>query len=320
MKTRNIVITIFVTPFLILMLLGVCLFFYAGFQETSSKAFDGKTVIPAESENFLVEEMIVRGPDTLFVFGIYKKSEKDPETGYYNFSGLPAVLRTYDGGKSWTKSVIRDWTALTRFYFMDDYAFLTSFEHSSDFEVVYAAGGDFSVWDSIGSYISLEGNRVHIARVNDSVPDGAPKYKIEKGSRVLPYDFVDNGVAIFAQNDKNWIIGAAKNSIIFYRVENGKAQQRLKTVYGKKENVAIYFEDFVVKDSVFAVVFRDGHPYDFASYYLFYSTDSGSSWKKERVVANQKIYRLDVKDGKIILVYCPMGVDTYINILTLSIE
>ncbi len=66
MKTRNIVITIFVTPFFVLMLLGVVFFAYASYKDSSSKAFREKTVYPAEFEDFHIEEMVCGDPIRFF--------------------------------------------------------------------------------------------------------------------------------------------------------------------------------------------------------------------------------------------------------------
>lgn len=320
MKTRNVVIAIFTVPILLSMLLGVCLILYALYADSSSEAFDEKRIIPSEAEDYRIEDVVVRGPDTLFLFGSYDTWMNRSDTSRIIFEHRPTVLKTYDGGKSWIKSVIKERTALINYKFMDDHAFLFSLEQDSDSEFVFVSDGDFSVWDSIGGYISLEGNRVHVARVNDSVPDGLPKYRVERGPRVLSHDFVPyENNSVFARNDRNWIVGSEKNQIVFYRVEEGKAQQRLKTTYEKKKNVNIFFEDFVVKDGVFAAVMRDGHPFTFVNYYLLYSADGGREWKWERVMVDEKLYRLDIRDGKIFLAVCPLG-HTFVDVLTLPIE
>jgi hypothetical protein len=301
MKTRNIVITVFVTPFFVLMLLGVVFFAYASYKDSSSKAFREKMVYPAEFEDFHIEEMVVRGPDTLWLFGSYGIIEQ-----------LPAVLGTYDGGATWTKSEIRNLTSFARFYSMDDHMILESYEKDADFNAVYVSGEDYMTWDSIGKYRDYR--KVRIVRVNDSVPDGRPKYKLENGKRVYAGDFVESTLPIFARNDESWILGSSGNRVLAYRIEDGNAQLQHETSYGGKD---VRLEDFFVKGDVFAAVVREEWPSDNIA--LLYSTDGGQPWKQERVSAAASVYRLDIRDGKIFLAYYHVGRRS-VSILTLPIE
>lgn len=303
MKTRTIVITLFTAPFLILMLLGVVFFAYASYKDSSSKAFREKTVYPAEFEDFHIEEMVVRGPDTLFLFGSYGIIVQ-----------LPAVLGTYDGGATWTKSEIRSLTSSAHFHFTDEHLFLESYEKESDIFVEYASGADYLTWDSIGSYRRADYHKVRFVRVNDSVPDGGPKYKLENGKRVYAGDFVESTLPIFARNDESWILGSSGNRVLVYRIEDGKAQLQYETSYGGKD---VWLEDFFVKGDVFAAVVREEWPSD--NFALLYSTDGGHTWKQERVSADASVYRLDIRDGKIFLAYYHVGRKS-VSILTLPLE
>ena len=305
MKTRNIVITIFVTPFLVLMLLGVVFFAYASYKDSSSKAFREKTVYPAEFEGFHIEEMVVRGPDSLFLFGSYGIIEQ-----------LPAVLGTYDGGATWTKSEIRNLTSFARFYSMDDHMILESYEKDADFDAVYVSGEDYMTWDSIGKYRDYR--KVRIVCVNDSVPDGGPKCKLENGEWVYAGDFVESTLPIFARNDESWILGSSGNRVLVYRIEDGKAQQRHETNYGSKGVHCLWLHDFFVKGDVFASVVSDGL-WATDNFALLYSTDGGHTWKQERVSADASVYRLDIRDGKIFLAYYHVGRKS-VSILTLPVE
>ncbi len=301
MKTRTIVITLFTAPFLILMLLGVVFFAYASYKDSSSKAFREKTVYPAEFEDFHIEEIVVRGPDTLWLFGSYGIIEQ-----------LPAVLGTYDGGATWIKSEIRNLTSFARFYSMDDHMILESYEKDADFNAVYVSGEDYMTWDSIGKYRDYR--KVRIVRVNDSVPDGRPKYKLENGKRVYAGDFVESTLPIFARNDESWILGSSGNRVLVYRIEDGKAQLQHETSYGGKD---VRLKDFFVKGDVFAAVVREEWPSD--NFALLYSTDGGQTWKQERVSAEASVYRLDIRDGKIFLAYYHVGRKS-VSILTLPVE
>ena len=321
-KVKKIIIAIVALPcaVLILALIAVIVYYFMWMSTSvNSKAFKGNSAKPAEFNHFVVNEMKVQSSDTVYLFGHYVttfmteeefnmlKSPSDSVEPKSHADDRPAVLRTYDGGRSWTRTVIEDWTTFTSFFFVDDYAIYTHEETNNPERKMFVSKGDYSTWDSIGQYKLTAKDSFQVNRIKDSTQ--GERLEFIAGHRKIPrpHLYVDHDKAKFARNDTNWIVGTTKYQIFIYRLEEGKAQLRAQTDFGDKKKDYLVLNDFVAEGNFLAAVISDGYEYNrdgFTHSFLFYSTDGGKSWKREKVSSHAHFYRIKLEGDKIVLVYC----------------
>ena len=321
-KVKKIIFAIVAVPcaVLILALIAVIVYYFMWMSTSvNSKAFKGNSAQPAEFNHFVVDELKVQSSDTVYLFGHYVttfmteeefnmlKSPSDSGEFSRDASKRPAVLRTYDGGRSWTRTIIDDWTTFTSFFFVDDYAIYIHDELNNLENTMYVSKGDYSTWDTIGRYNITRKDYFQVNRIKDSTQ--GERLEFVAGHRKIPRPrlYVDHDNVMFARNDTNWIVGTTKYQIFIYRLENGKAQLRAQTDFGDKKKDYLVLNEFVAEGDFLAAVISDGYEYDingFTHSFLFYSTDGGKSWKREKVSSHAHFYRIKLEGDKIVLVYC----------------